>query len=121
MSEFIVWDKEYKYFTKEYTLASDGEICYSGRCIQESPILSIHNYIGIKDINDNNIYADSSIVEFVDLARNKLVGYFRFNKYALRYYIEVIRGDDWRTFRTSNFNDFDFKIIDTIQESECRT
>ena len=100
MDNFIVWDGKYKLF-----------------------------YIGLNDINNNKIYADSSIVEFDFLGFGELTpdsykAFVKWNKERFRYDIQTLS----RVDKNSNLYVFDLgkcidrisniKIIDTIQESK---
>jgi len=135
MNKFIVWDKTLKCFHL------DGRVKLENGTLK--PIgkdYTIHNNIGLKDINGKNIYADSSIIEFqlkddvifADFTgakptiwnEIKMIGYFVFNNEYLRYEIDII---DWGKNKTkSNFvclyynlaTMSQFKIIDTIQENK---
>tara|TARA_R110000868_G_scaffold93996_1_gene259803 strand:- start:174 stop:557 length:384 start_codon:yes stop_codon:yes gene_type:complete len=80
-------------------------------------------YIGLKDVEDNKIYADSSIVEF-EYIKSKHKGYFTWNNKTLSYDIMVI---DWNFKILKNYSApigyshlkmKNFKIIDTIQENK---
>ena len=72
MCEVAVWDSNARYFHL------DGEV----RFIVETkkPVgkdSTIHQYVGLKDIDDKKIYADSSIVEMDYIYLNcKIKGYF---------------------------------------------
>lgn len=98
-------------------------------------------YIGITDINDKKIYADSHIVEFNCVADDiVLTGYFTYNieHQIMTIKLLTLNGDDITEKDKDNFSDwwglffedgnlvyysqnkvgFDFKIIDTIQENK---
>jgi len=86
-------------------------------------LCKFHKDIGIKDINNNPIYVDCSIVEFkveIDTGvKNKPLiktyqGYFYFDKSRLSYLIKTDRG----IFNVCSAIDGNFKIIDTIQENK---
>lgn len=106
----------------------------------EGRLYDSFDYIRLNDINNNKIYADCSIVEFilkdevkfVDFTGRKptiwneikMIGYFTFNVEDLRYKINII---DWDKNKTkAQFsclyynltNMYNFKIIDTIQENK---
>lgn len=78
------------------------------------------NYIGLKDINNRKIYADSSIVEFIASGSHsytKIKGYFHFCIEDLKYVIKTF------THGTFDFDKClykDFKIIDTIQDNKLK-
>ena len=118
MSEFIIWSNELKQFSESLTLKEMlKDICETWD-VYEVEECDYFEYIGLKDIDDNKIYADSSIVEFTASGSHgytQIKGYFHFSKEDLKYII--------RTFTHGSF-DFNkqlyknFKIIDTIQENK---
>lgn len=118
MSEFIIWSNELKQFSESLTLKEMlKDICETWD-IYEVEECDYFEYIGIDDITDRKIYADSSIVEFTASGSHgysQIKGYFHFSKIHLKYII--------RTFTHGSF-DFNkqlyknFKIIDTIQENK---
>ena len=91
-------------------------------------------YIGLKDIEDNKIYADSSIVEFelkdfcpcevmeMDCEceiYTKCRGYFNFNYTQLAYDIILFNSEKIKITYNRRFYDIkNIKIIDTIQENK---
>jgi hypothetical protein len=115
-SKFINWEEVS--FTKDkgddfVILIKEIDHIYSSARLYDS-----FDYIGLNDINNNKIYADSSIVEFTASGSHgytQLKGYFHFLKEDLKYII--------KTFTHGSF-DFNkqlyknFKIIDTIQENK---
>jgi len=124
MNEFIVWDKILKKFIGKSGKTTD--MC----TIRNDGLLSLNNdaemffYIGLKDINNNKIYADCSIIEFEHL-KKQLKGYFWFDKYELRYKIVIdtslaFGGITKLTTVEYNQDIKNIKIIDTIQEREVR-
>ena len=117
MNEFIVWD-EYnkKFIDKSKCVFSDGTIFRNARDFEDmvSDDLSIFNYIGKKDINNNKIYADCSIVEF-GYTSGKSIGYFTFNKDRLSYDL-IDRGT--KLNYSYNYNQIhSLKVIGTLQEN----
>ena len=69
MNEFIVYSESLEEFSRHVDLNKDNCIRFKNEYWNDMNLLcnkhnTIHNYIGIKDINNNKIYADSSIVEF---------------------------------------------------------
>ncbi len=72
------------------------------------------DYIGKKDINDEKIYADSSIVE-LEYMTDKYKGTISYNNDFCCYQIILMDTDD-----KVSINDFvsNIKIIDTIQENK---
>jgi len=123
MNEFIVWDKILKKFIGKSGKTTD--MC----TMRNDGLLSLDNdaemffYIGLKDINNNKIYADCSIVEFEKYART-YKGVFEFDKCSLSYRLRVIKTTDTSiienefTFDYIEINECNFKIIDTIQQKK---
>jgi len=76
--------------------------------------------IGLKDINDKPIYADSSIFEF-DYFGDILTGYFTYDKKYLSFLIRILTIGECAvmSFADKVWNNSikNFKIIDTIQEN----
>ena len=139
MNNFIVWDEDEREFyivdtmigtINGYKVAKvkplpencDSE-CYSELKVFDwdySDEDKIFKPIGIKDINNNPIYADCSIVEFeffetLDNMIN-IKGYFQYHKESLSYLVYIFeykRRIEFLQYRMRNF-----KIIDTIQENK---
>lgn len=128
MTEFIVWDKVLKYFMDDdLNISKDGELIRLNKWGESDCLdidnLSVHNYIGKKDSNDNKIYADSSIVEFVfkdsKTSENvKLKGFFTWNDEDLRYEIDILNDSDYICLNYRIDLICNMKIIDTIQENK---
>ena len=120
MKEFIVWHTLKKEFVQPYR-----HIVFDDNGIAESDLCTIHNYIGLKDIDNNKIYDDSSIVEF-ELIINPVCrtvvlnrkGVFKYDKDLCAYIIECIDEDRILIFSTSFKHIKNIKIIDTIQENK---
>lgn len=122
MSEFMVWDDIGKEFIKDVTsfisFNSNGTI----NCFNGFGDTKYFKAIGLKDIDNKEIYADCSIVEILinhKSAGNRLsIGYFKFNKEYLRY--EVVFIDGYMKSKTEFYHLFmsNIKIIDTIQENK---
>ena len=118
MNKFIVWDKTLKCFHL------DGRVKLENGTLK--PIgedYTIHNNIGLKDINGKSIYADCSIVEFIakrlGKANIKIIGIFKYCNVSLRYNIELLISiGDYNLFAFDNINMSQFEIIDTIQENK---
>lgn len=133
MNEFIVWDKDSKSFTENFTISPDGSV-WVGRAgvdtgyklqYEKKDTAKLLNYIGKTDINNKKIYADCSIVEFdikdhIDKNKNrKYVGFFSFDSRGLRYRINYILSDG--TYESMTYNRGrvrNIEIIDTIQENK---
>ena len=114
MCEVAVWDKTLNCFHL------DGRVKLENGVLE--PIgkdYTVHQYIGLKDIDDKKIYADSSIVEMDYLYLNcKIKGYFFFSEITLGYHIRTLDGFDGRTFKYDFEAMSNIKIIDTIQENK---
>jgi len=86
MNEFIVWDGFKKKFVNDVTMYMSFNENGTINSFNGFGDNKYFNYIGLKDINNNKIYADSSIVklEWKDYRyRNEIIreiGYFLFNK-----------------------------------------
>jgi len=140
MNEFIVWNKKKNKFENNIYNAYRGDLLEfvrnSAGSLAIRTVNSIYSaeneslkgydcvaydYISIKDINNNKIYADSSIIEF-DLGlysnRKKVIGYFTFNDILLNYEILILNNAEVNCEAIIDYNPFtcmNFKIIDTIQ------
>lgn len=136
MNEFIVWDGKCFYSDCSYgylMLKQNGiiyenlESDYGGRETKKTDFKPLF-YIGIKDINNNKIYADCSIVEFdyIDLnmelkewERRTYKGFFKWHQDMLSYCIHYDGGNEF--FNEVKFFSYifeNFKVIDTIQENK---
>ena len=81
----------------------------------ERPPLSsdnIFNYIGKKDINNNKIYAKSSIIEWYH-QKNKYTGFFKWDTSLLCYVVVTCGNDD------ENYNDLELKYY-YLTMSNCK-
>jgi len=141
MNEFIVWDKRSKCFILDdkgfdrFEMYMDGTLHYYQNCHDGdgfgSEDYESFNYIGLKDINDNKIYADSSIVYFKEPYNgSELKGAFTWCNETFRYKIRIIQGTG--RFQEGTVQEMmkesrwcglvhkfvDYKIIDTIQENK---
>ena len=120
MNKFLLWHTLRKEFVQPYR-----NIVFDDNGIAESDLCTIHNYIGLDDINNNKIYEDSSIVEFkVNLRDDEhygsyiLNGIFKYDKKLCCYIIECIRFDRIFIYAISFKNISNIKIIDTLQENK---
>jgi len=122
MKEFIVWHTLRKEFVQPYR-----NIVFDDSGITENDLCTIHNYIGLKDINNNKIYADSSIVElqidddfsndhFTSTEPHKFIGVVRFDYLGAR--VEDINDKTTVWFYEIENNEIDIKIIDTVQQNK---
>ena len=128
MNEFIVWDDTRKKFVdlREVYYDSFGnieEIVLSCENEPTTSVLTFHDDIGIKDINNKKIYADCSIVEFKHIntygCSSTRQGYFTFDNDLCCYIIKCINEDLILIYACSVFSAItDIKIIDTIQENK---
>ena len=130
MNEFIIWDDEDNKFIiwENVVFTKDKDDDFIIIMKEIDPIVSegrnfkSFNYIGKKDINNNKIYADSSICEIAIKHRtdgNRIsIGYFVFNLEYLRH--EVVFIDGYMKGKKEFYNGFmyRFKIIDTIQQNK---
>ena len=147
-NELIVWDKKTKKFRECMSLCywNSMDVMYSERkntkvgdikfiwlkakdiiedkdyhLRREGHKVQLFNYIGLKDIEDKKIYADSSIVEFnvIDETK-KQIGYFSFDQTILSYVIELLPKPRGGTiaYKYSGWTIQNIKIIDTIQENK---
>lgn len=135
MNEFIVWDNKRKQFM------GDGEVIisnYGENKIQACPNSmeyindsthnyyedsrwTFHQYISLKDINNNKIYADCSICKVNYFSSSDWISdycYFSFDTENLRYTVCLINEKEIVDFEASYFDCFE--IIDTIQENKLR-
>lgn len=120
MSEFKIWDELLECFHL------DGRVeLKNGTLLPTGNDYTLVKAIGIKDINNKNIYADSSIVEFeIQLSdgeccgKYKLNGFFRYDSVLLCYVLECIGFDRIFIFATSFVKIKNIKIIDTIQDNK---
>lgn len=125
MKEFIVWysngtDK----FNKEFTLDDlisqlhYDEICDSP-LLKDYKVIEICQSVGLKDINNNKIYADCSIVEFEwKISGFKKVGYFYYSNEDLCYMAKGVSEYTSDVLFYDKHTMKNFKIIDTIQENK---
>ena len=132
MNEFIIWDDGILTFAEamedktpsggfvpfDYIIKCDGYL--KGALYGKYPSFK---YIGLKDINNKKIYADSSIIEFtyIDLKTKenvKLQGYFTWNDEDLRYEIDVLNHSLYICLNYRVNLVVVIKIIDTIQENK---
>lgn len=103
MNEFIVWDKKRKEWLhdEKHSIHLFGETIIMGELLRRKDDSHVRledlndieafNYIGKTDIEGNKIYADCSIVSFEWVNSEKEIhydlGYFRWNKDYLSYFI----------------------------------
>ena len=127
MNEFMVWDNEDNkfiywedvFFTKD---KNDDFIIVMKEVFDnmwEGRNFETFNYIGLNDIFDNKIYADSSICEVNYFSSSDWISdycYFSFDTENLRYVVHLINEKEIVDFEASYFDRF--KIVDTIQENK---
>lgn len=144
MNEFIIWDKSDDRFWTLEELRGTGELdilvsddfsiqlinfgideifnpdgADYNQYFRREVDIETFKYIGLKDINGKNIYADCSIVEFNNSQLwNKHIGIFFYNKEKLCYQIKIIDGNRKDEIIPYDRYCSDFKIIDTIQENK---
>jgi hypothetical protein len=126
MNEFIVWDEDGKCWVPNHMcgissgatlLTREDSEEFADCYIPDWIDVEICNYIGKTDIEDNKIYADSSIVKvsvFDDHSGEETVyvDYVTFDKKQLRYVLSKSR-----EFNFAIFAD-EIKIIGTLQENK---
>lgn len=80
----------------------------------------ILEYVGLKDINNKKIYANSSIVEFNNKINptHKYKGYFYYLPTKARYMIKVLTGSLFTIWFYEPDDILNLQIIDTIQENK---
>lgn len=128
MKKLIVWDEEieakFNQFVADRIAREMSNFDMAKECFDYFE--KERRDIGIKDISNKPIYADSSIVEFslgLYSKRKKGIGYFTWNDVFLRYEISVLNNIDAKCEALLEFNPFlqgNFKIIDTIQANDLR-
>ncbi len=118
MSNYRIWDNQFNSFCKSSDMRMNlhnGNVhgkFSEGNC----PKMEAFQYIGKKDIENNKIYADCSIVEW-EHQEQKYQGYFNFNKKYLRYEIHPFVDFETTPIEFFYIQEKSFKIIDTIQEN----
>lgn len=125
MREYKVWDEDRMCFIDEsQCVYSDGTIFRNARDFEDmiSDDLTMLWNIGKTDIDEKNIYADSSIVEFryfkdMDTIID-LKGYFTFNRNTLSYSLRVF-GDNNENldFFKAHARVISLRVIGTLQEN----
>lgn len=119
MNEFIVWDKDCKDFLNDFDRKKLSiKIIEDCKDLGNMARFTFHQYIGKKDINNNKIYADCSIVEFeYKDTSDKYIekGVFKYHNDLCFYYIEDFRGTLFHLVKDTIRN---IKIIDTVQENK---
>lgn len=150
MNEFIFWDKSEKKFydnvntfydnNEQYRCAlADGKVLvhhyyneYEEDLInpyKEDNVIVPFQYIGLNDIDNNKIFADSSIVEFDflgfgELTPDNYAAFIKWNREKFRYDIQTLsridKDGDFYVFDMGKCIDriSNIKIIDTIQENK---
>ena len=114
MCEVAVWDKTLNCFHL------DGRVKLENGVLE--PIgkdYTVHQYIGLKDMGNKKIYADSSIVEFgYKVGNASHIGYFFYSNKDLSYKLKILskkfNNEEWLYCSSMA----DFIIIDTIQENK---
>lgn len=131
MEKFIVWNESTKEFDIEsykYVLDCNGRLLERSKNNNSSVLYFDNNLkhffdIGLKDINENSIYADCSIVEltYKDFSTSEnvvLQGYFTWDDEDLRYEIDILNHSLYICLNYRIDLVVNIKIIDTIQENK---
>jgi len=156
MNEFIVWDKKSKKFRVVSSIVydtgsvwdidkekidiklvnlwgqpfnDDGEQNPDILVQREPKDFTIHRYIGKTDIENNKIYADSSIVEFecweedfedgTEINTNEnIICFLTYDKDSLIYNLVDIESNQKISYEYCSSDFRNPKIIDTIQENK---
>ena len=133
MNEFIVWDKEKHIFVPQgeiiFSFYGDNKIVVTPNCIESmgdtchdnynENRFNIFNHIGLKDINNKKIYADSSICRVNYFSSSDWISdycYFSFDDENLRYTVHLINEREIVDYESSCFDCIE--IVDTIQENK---
>ena len=130
MKDIIVFDEDENKFVELEEYCADDGFLDEDSPINEKVSSFLEHYfgcetflpLGLKDINDKKIYADSSIVKFKWV--EEYIGYFTYNTDSVRYEIIIlkrpteIKGAMFNTFDYDQYAMKDFKVIDTIQENK---
>ncbi len=92
-------------------------------CIEWHEYKSLHKNVGMTDVEDNDIFADSSIVQFdckdSDGSTVELIGVFTWNSDELRYEIDIAEKCDPYVCLSYNPEIMsNFKIIDILQNNK---
>lgn len=139
MEDFIIWDSKYKLFLDENFLDTleengieyeDDKLYYGDEyypiCVMDFIIgvngdiykdrISKLFYVGLKDINNNKIYANCSILRVNYFHSLSDIGYFSFDEETLRYCFTLINEKEIVEYELSYFDSLE--IIDTIQENK---
>lgn len=110
MNEFIVWDKSAKNWCEGTLLKMDGTVASS-----HPEHYEVCKWIGKKDINDKEIYADCSIVEF--LWRNeKTRAFISWDDIQLTYDVVFVKNGLRLAYHEIYQEMIGIKIIGTLQE-----
>jgi hypothetical protein len=117
--KYIIYDDISKTFKTDITcymsFLSDGTInCFNG--FGETKYFK---YLGIKDINELEIYENSSIVELEYLTNTwqKAIGYFTYDVKTFSYILMISKS---LSIHIGKFQYRNIKIVDTIQENKLK-
>ena len=129
MNEFIVWDDEDNKFIcwEDAVFSKDKNDDFVIIMKEIDPTLSegknfqTFSHIGLKDINNKKIYADSSICRVNYFSSSDWISdycYFSFDDENLRYTVHLINEREIVDYEASYFDCIE--IVDTIQENKLR-
>jgi len=127
--EFIVWDDTrkrfvergdviYSFYGETRLTAIPNEMEYTDKDIEFNKF-NIFSYIGKTDINNKEIYADCSILEFTYFSSSGWVdevGYFKWDDENLRYEVHLEYEKETVPFNPLYFDAME--VVDTIQENK---
>ena len=127
MNEFIAWDNEDNKFIfwKDMVFTKDKNDDFIiimkeiDEILSEGRNFKTFNYIGLKDIDNKKIYADSSICRINYFSSSDWISdycYFSFDDENLRYTVHLINEREIVDYEASYFDCIE--IIDTIQENK---
>jgi len=134
MNEFIVWDEEnarfsdLELFHNQIFINHEGKtkwFDHSGMSDADFQLKPFW-YIGKTDIEDNKIYADCSIVEFLIQEEQgkpyiKCKGFFHYEEFLLSNVVRIFQQDGFKEWYIKTYDKdmmTDFKIIGTLQEDK---
>ena len=120
--EFAVWDEERNIWTNFCTEHLFNDL-YCAFITEKEDNYTFYNYIGLKDIEDNKLYANSSIFTCLftnsyDGAKTNLTGYLQHEDF--KWWFVLINKTNKQLPRLEfELEDYsNIKIVDNIQENK---